>query len=80
MKIVGEEKKVVRLRRPSNAAANTVKSLYNLFRRFDPFVEADLHFSFQLNGYPHLGTLFSLTSLFAVANMLIRNGRLLTFT
>ena len=71
-----EEKKVIKLRRPPNAAANTVKNLYNLFKRFDPFVEADIHFSFQLNGYPHLGTLFSLTSLFAVADMLMKNRKI----
>ena len=77
-KVLGGEKmkkEAFTLRRPPNAAANTIKSVNNLFKSYEPFAEADLHFSFQLNGYPHLGTIFSLTSLFAVAELISKMGK-----
>ncbi|HEX32842.1 MAG TPA: hypothetical protein ENG01_00325, partial [Candidatus Aenigmarchaeota archaeon] len=64
----------LKLRRPPNAAANTIKKIKNLFATIRPSTTVNLHFSFQLNGPPHLGTLFSLTSLFAIAQMLEEKG------
>ncbi len=61
------------IRRPSNAAANTIKRIKNLFIPYKDYDKAHLHYSFQLNGYPHLGTIFSLTSLFAVSKLVSKD-------